>query len=485
MKKIIFLLIILLQLVFVNAQLTNITVNEGDLVSLKLEAIDEDMDNIFYNFSKPLNQNGEWQTGYEDAGEYKITVTASDGKLTDTQKVLLIVKDKNRAPFFDPLNDAVVNENEQLIFNVTAIDPDGDKITYLTVDLPDNATFINNKFKWKPSFDTVKKNWFEKIITKMHIPYKPKRNFFVTFIAKSNDFEAEQTIKITIHETNRAPVLEKIGKITINEGELLTFNPVASDPDGDKLKYSYSGFTNAKEKYIGYDEAGTYYATVLASDGYLSDTENITLIIKDTNRAPLLKPISDIAVDENKSIEFKIYATDPDSDSINFSVENAPNTSSLVNRTFTWIPDFDTVIDEDKKDFILTFIASDNKINAKRNMTLRVYNKNRVPIITNTSPEALINVYKNKIIDFKVIAHDLDNDNLTYTWKFGVFEKYQGTNTHRRRFTIPGTKPVGVIVSDGTDTVSYKWLVNVIEPEEEKPVKPVEKQVYRKYTIDG
>ncbi|MBU4000481.1 hypothetical protein KKG29_04935, partial [Patescibacteria group bacterium] len=216
-----------------------------------------------------------------------------------------------------------------------------------------------------------------------------------------------------------------------------------------------------------------------------SDSENITLIIKNTNGAPILKPISDIAVDENKSIEFKIYATDPDGDNINFSVENAPNTSSLVDETFTWMPDFDTVIDEDKKDFILTFIASDNNIMAKRNMTIRVYDKNRAPIITSTSPEELINVYKNKIVDFKVVADDLDNDNLIYTWKFGAFEKYTGDNVHRRRFTIPGAKPVQVTVSDGIETKTYSWIVNVIEPEEEKPIKPVEKQVYRKYTIEG
>ncbi len=484
MKKLILIFIILFQLILVRAEFMTITVNEGDLVSLKPEAIDEDMDNIIYSFSQPLDQNGEWQTGCDDAGEYKITVTASDGKLTDTQEVLLVVEDKDRAPFFEPLNNAFVNENEQLILNITAIDPDGDKITYLAINLPDDASFVNNEFRWTPSFDTVKKNWLEKIIARIHVPYRPKRNFFVTFVAKSNDLEAEQTIKITVYETNRAPILEKIGTITVNEGELLTLEPVAADPDGDILRYYYSGFANKKKREIGYDEAGTYSTTVLASDGYLNDSENITLIIKNTNRAPILKPISDIAVYENKSIEFKIYATDPDGDSINFLVENAPNGSSLVNETFSWIPDFDTV-DKDKKDFTLTFIASDNKIMAKRNMTIRVYDKNRAPIITNTSPEALINVYKNKIIDFKVIADDLDNNDLTYTWKFGVFEKYSGNNIHRRRFTILGTKPVQVIVSDGIETKTYAWIVNVIEPEEEKPVKPVEKQIYRKYTIDG
>jgi len=485
MKKIIFLLVILLQLVFVNAQFTNITVNEGDFVSLKPEAIDDDMDNIVYNFSQPLDQNGEWQTGYDDSGEYEITVTASDGKLTDTQEVLLIVKDKDRAPFFEPLNDAFVNENEQLSFNVTATDPDGSKITYLAIDLPDDASFVNNIFSWAPDFNVVKKNWLEKILTRIHIPYKPKRNFFVTFIAKSSDIETKHEVKITVYETNRAPILEKIGTLTLNEGETLKLESAATDPDGDILRYSYSGFANKKKYKIGYDEAGTYSTSILASDGYLSDSEDITLIIKNTNRAPLIKPISDIAVDENKSIEFRIYATDPDGDNVNFLVENAPNGYGFVNGTFTWTPDFDTVIDEDKKDFTLTFIASDGKINAKRNMTLRVYDTNRAPIITNASPEALINVYKNNIVDFKVIANDLDNNNLTYTWKFGAFEKYTGTNMHRRRFTTTGTKPVQVIVSDGTETKTYSWIINVIEPSQEKPIQPVEKQIYKKYTIKG
>jgi len=484
MKKLILIFIILFQLILVRAEITTITVNEGDLISLKPEALDEDMDNIIYSFSQPLDQNGEWQTGYDDSGEYEITVTASDGKLTDTQKVLLIVKDMDRAPFFEPLNDAFVNENEQLSLNITATDPDGNKITYLAIDLPDNSSFVNNNFRWTPGFDTVKKNWFEKITARIHIPYKPKRNFLVTFIAKSNDIETKQAVKITVYETNRAPVLEKIGKITVNEGETLVLEPVAADPDGDILRYSYSGFANNKKREIGYDESGTYSTSILASDGYLSDSENITLIIKDTNRAPILKPISDIAVDENKSIEFKIYATDSDGDNINFLVENAPNDSSLVNETFSWIPDFD-IVDKDKKDFTLTFIASDNKINAKRNMTIRIYDKNRAPIITNASPEAFINIYKNQIIDFKAVVDDLDNDNLTYTWKFGAFEKYTGTNMHRRRFTIPGTKPIQLIVSDGIETKTYAWIVNVIEPEEEKPVKPVEKQVYRRYTIEG
>ncbi len=485
MKKLILIFIILLQLILVRAEITTITVNEGDLVSLKPEAIDEDMDNITYSFSQPLDQNGEWQTGYDDAGEYKITVTASDGRLTDTQEVLLTVKDVDRAPFFEPLNDAFVNENEQLILNVTATDPDGDKITYMAVDMPDGSSFINNEFKWTPSFDTVKKNWFEKIITRIRIPYKPKRNFFVTFIAKSNDVETKQTVKITVYETNRAPVLEKIGAITINEGETLRLEPVAADPDGDILRYYYFGFANKKKREIGYDEAGTHYTTVLVSDGYLSDSENISIIIKDTNRAPILKPISDIDVDENTSIEFRIYATDPDGDSINLSVENAPNGSSFVNGTFSWMPGFDTVVGENKRDFALTFITNDGEINTKENMTIRVYNKNRNPVIINASPEAFINVYKNTIVDFRVVADDLDNDALTYTWKFGVFEKYTGADMHRRRFTIPGTKLVQVMVSDGFETTTHNWVVNVFEPEKEKPVKPIEKQVYRKYTIEG
>src|SRR3989338_3178201 len=59
-----------------------IIVEETELVSLVPTANDPDADLLAYTFTSPLNENGEWQTTYGNAGEYTVTITASDGELT-------------------------------------------------------------------------------------------------------------------------------------------------------------------------------------------------------------------------------------------------------------------------------------------------------------------------------------------------------------------------------------------------------------------
>ncbi len=41
------------------------------------------------------------KTGYDDAGTYRVTITASDGELQSTSYVDIEVRDVNRAPVFE------------------------------------------------------------------------------------------------------------------------------------------------------------------------------------------------------------------------------------------------------------------------------------------------------------------------------------------------------------------------------------------------
>ena len=56
-------------------------------------------------------------------------------------------------------------------------------------------------------------------------------------------------------------------------------------------------------------------------------------------------------------------------------------------------------------------------------------------------------------------ATDPDGDKLTYTWDFGILEKYRATENHERIFTSSGNKVVKVIVSDGTDSIEQ--IINI------------------------
>jgi len=64
-------------------------INETEKISLGLQAEDPDADKLSYTFSKPLNNDGEWQTNYGDAGEYEATIAVSDGKESTSENILI------------------------------------------------------------------------------------------------------------------------------------------------------------------------------------------------------------------------------------------------------------------------------------------------------------------------------------------------------------------------------------------------------------
>ena len=96
----------------------NITASESDLVNINatgnVTATDADGDNILFTYSAPLNSSGQWQTGYNDARNYTITVTANDsnGGIA-TQTVLITVLDK-----VNGANDTIIGNLSDIATNV-------------------------------------------------------------------------------------------------------------------------------------------------------------------------------------------------------------------------------------------------------------------------------------------------------------------------------------------------------------------------------
>src|SRR3989344_156955 len=76
----------------------DLVVNEGNLVTIKPVVTDIDLDNVKVTLSSPVGDDGVWQTGYTDHGDYVITITADDGKAKVTKQVKLTVSDVNMPP---------------------------------------------------------------------------------------------------------------------------------------------------------------------------------------------------------------------------------------------------------------------------------------------------------------------------------------------------------------------------------------------------
>ncbi|MCX8147287.1 MAG: hypothetical protein N3D84_02370 [Candidatus Woesearchaeota archaeon] len=81
-------------------KIADITVREGDVITLSPKVLDPDGDQVTIKYSGWMS-SATYKTGYNDAGEHIVTVTASDGKLETSQNVKITVTDVNRAPEFE------------------------------------------------------------------------------------------------------------------------------------------------------------------------------------------------------------------------------------------------------------------------------------------------------------------------------------------------------------------------------------------------
>lgn len=95
-----------------------------------------------------------WTPTFDQAGDYPITFTVSDGALSDSETITITVANVNRPPVFSPVPNQAGSESQLLTFTVSASDPDGDPVTYTAGPLPSGAAFdaATRTFSWVPTY---------------------------------------------------------------------------------------------------------------------------------------------------------------------------------------------------------------------------------------------------------------------------------------------------------------------------------------------
>jgi PKD repeat protein len=435
-------------------QIGDITILETEKASLELP--DFEKYGLSYSISDPIGNDNIWKTGYDDAGDYTVKITAEGSGFKGEKEVKIIVRERDRAPKFVDLNDAKIKENEEIRIELKALDPDNDDITLSVENIPENAKLDGNIFTFNPGYDFVQKNnVFDYILDKFRIL---SRSVNIIFTAQSNDLKNKKTVRITVKDVNRPFTLENIDDIEINEGDEIVIDPKYNDPDNDKVSFSYSGFMNRDNKKTGFDDAGEYVVKIVATDDYFTETKFIDVKVNDVNRKPVFDMIDNFEVKEGNKLRIELNAADPDNDAVSFSAEEMHKGAQLKDNLFVWKPGF--IVNGTKKEFSVDFIASDGVNEVSQKVKITVLNVNQAPEIIDYSDNLI--VLKDKPVLFEVNAVDLDGDDLTYSWNFGFFNKLEGTNQHQRIFTTTDKKKVEVVVSDGIESVSKVWNVEVV-----------------------
>jgi len=446
----------------------DIFVNETEKIVLDFNVYDLDKDDIKYMITDPVGNDKEWQTSYDDAGEYLIEVTITDGEFNESQIVRITVLDIDRAPLFKKIDNVEIGEGDELIINLEAEDPDEDEVTFTAEALPYGMSLNGTSLKYSPDYDLILKpnNKLNNILGLLHLDgifYKDSKNFDIKLTVHGKEKSTSQKFKIKVKDINRAPMFLGADEIMINETEVLEIKPIAIDPDNDYLSFGISEPVGDDGMWLtNYNDAGEYKVMVYVSDGSETVSEEVSVVVKNLNREPIFRRIRSVKVDENEEFTIKFSVNDLDEDELKISVENKPDGASLVDNVFKWKPNFD--ITEDEKEIILTFTADDGEATVKQDALIIVKGANRLPVVLKASPKKVSTVYLNDTVVFKAEVFDYDSDSLSYQWKFGAFNGVKTKNPAiKRRFTSTGVKTIKLLISDGDSSITKTWKVNVVE----------------------
>ncbi len=341
-------------------------------------------------------------------GYCDVTVEVSDGELTDTDTFRVTVLGVNNAPKIttSPVTQAYVGT--QYVYDVHAVDPDGDDLTFSLTDHPDGMSITPNG----------------------HITMMPQEsqigNHLITIVVTDGELSDTQSFVLNIAElpeNNSAPQIISIPINTTQPGVEYQYDVDATDPDGDQLTYyliTYpSGmWINSHTGLITWtpDEslAGTtHFVSVRVTDGELYDTQEYYLRVESLqeNHAPTIisTPVNNATIDQ--LYQYDVDATDPDGDEITYYLVRYPSGMSINQHTglITWTPNIlQTGIHH------VTVRASDGELFDDQEFDIYVgsgIEENHAPTIISTPVN---NATVGQLYQYDVDATDPDGDEITY-----------------------------------------------------------------------
>ncbi|MEK6863215.1 MAG: PKD domain-containing protein [Nanoarchaeota archaeon] len=368
------------------AAVMTLRAQETDMVTVAPEAIDPDNDSIIYTYSRPLNEKGEWKTGYDDEGEYLITITASDEVNESTTEVLLVIENKNQPPYLTE-KKIKVKELQTIDLKQFINDPDGDPLEYSFSELFDGGGI------WKPG-------------------YNSQGSFITSFIVNDGEFAVPLRLEVDIINTNQPPAIVKTFSdaklVPAQENQKFFFYADAEDGDGDKVTYLWTlddkvvGDATRGEFFFDFDSAGKHILALVATDGQKGVQEEWTIVVEDVNRRPELNFLP-VIVNEGETVRLVLPKKDADGEVLQYSFEEKFDEQGV------WVTDF-----EDAGSYSIYVYASDGKETVKEKVKVKVMDVDRMPELN--LPEKL-EAREGQKSSWAIDAYDLDGDKVTVSFE--------------------------------------------------------------------
>ena len=405
---------------------------------------------------------------YETVTSYSLTVSVSDGTVTVTTSLTIIVNNKNDQPAFtNAPYSAAVDENNAgaSVCTVSASDE----------DTTDTLSFI---LLGSGSGDFVLDSSTGVVTLSRALDFELRSSYFLSVIVlDGSGGSASTNLNVTVNDINESPnFLSTPLSVSIAENLQTGVNVIrikASDEDsGDSLTYSLSG-TNSSSHFaissstglvttaqlLDKETVGSYSLNVTVTDGTLSVTESLSITVSDVNDAPAFNdaPYATTVVENDAAAAvYTVSATDDDGDSLILTITGTGSVDFSLNPTTGVVTLADALDYESTSVYYLTIRASDSNGGvATTSLNVTVVDQNDSPQFLSTP--YTVNIGENLPVGttvIKVVSSDQDpSDSLTYS--------LSGTNNNH--FSIGSS--TGVISTaqelDRENINSYSLTVSV------------------------
>ncbi len=387
------------------------------------------------------------------SGVYNLTVRAYDGiGGIVTDPVVITVTDQNRPPVFTALmGDTSIAENQALVYDYNAIDPDGNTVRFGLTNPATGMSIdsVTGVFRFTPTFTQF-----------------GTYNFTVRAYDNLGGVVTDAVV-LNVSNVNRPPFFTQSMADTLFGEASQTFNGTyaGSDPDNDNVTITSvempAGATFSASQFSWTptpDQRGTHRAIFRASDGSLSVNDTTVFII--SNTAPVFtQRMNDTTIAEGQTLNFTFAATDPENDPLSFViVGQSPQGLTLSSAgALNWTPNF-----FQSGSYTIIVRLVEKQFSFLDTAIITVTNTNRPPVFTAAPSDYL--TYVDTVNTFAYTASDPDGENLTFSLIAGpsnAVVQSSGALSWTPQAAHLGQNLFVVGVSDGIVTVRDSAVITV------------------------
>ncbi|MGQ0430459.1 MAG: putative Ig domain-containing protein [Gammaproteobacteria bacterium] len=312
----------------------------------------------------------------------------------------------NRAPVISGTPAPSITEGQAYSFTPTASDPDGNPLTFSIAGMPAWASFstTNGRLSGTPGIGSA----------------GSYSNIRIT-VSDGSLSATLAPFSITVLPANRAPTISGSPATSAREGLAYSFQPTASDPDGNALSYSianrpgWASFNTGTGRLSGTPPAGSVgsYAGIVisVSDGSLSASLPAFTLTVAANRPPVISGTPATTVTAGQAYSFTPTASDPDGNPISYSIANRPTWASFNTGTGR-LSGTPTQAQAAQYVDIRISVTDTLAVASLPAFSITVEAGNSAPVISGTPGTSIV---EGQAYSFTPTASDADGDTLTFS----------------------------------------------------------------------